>query len=1515
MIVVGVPCLIDGTSLSILPILSQTTTERTMEADRLLNEGIKKLANMEANQADSILTLFQKALTIYQEEKDKNGEGQAFKNLGIFYYQLQDYSQALNYTQQALKIAQEIKDFDLETRALTNEGLIYYSQKTYPLAIRSYEEGLSILQKINSPELESKLNHNLANAYKDSKNFSQAITHYEKALVLARKINSLPAQYLILDSLSEVHKNLGNNSQANEYSQQAFEILRQIETNKMNNLPKQEIKGIIVPSRYKIFLEGKIDDKPFDVISGTLEIQPASEGDPNPFLVALYMDKVKPEELKIGSLFWQSYSPGHPQEKEHFSRISISNNQVSMEINPSEGFRSDVTWFIQGLLGENLQQLQQELDQIQEQINQVLEEQGQPRTETGSYKIPNKPTFAGVVPKSGLLTFSIQNNQILGTIDASGISSDGKQSRYQAKFTGQLIEEQSKNNDVQTSLKKDDLNGKPMIEASNKKNPLCSFFDKFLAKTTKVSAKDDFIKKKSNALFSLSGIKEPQFKSLQGAWWGTENLSEIFLEANWVFLDDNTFIFIPPVNANVRKDLFPLLGNYSNVNNTLKIRGEQSSSGTATSLDGTIKLQGKQAFLDVIYVVTSMDSQRIVRVSQTLLKNNKNITYKLPKTEIEGIKIPSSFKISLQGETNGKSFGQLSGILKIKPNDLSNNSHPFIVTLKTDARKKNGSISWITQGALSFANSQITIDNHQVTLQLKPSSTIFSDLNWWTLPSSQSNELNNSLLIFTGTEGELTFTINNNKISGTIKGTGNSSGFYSSNYQATFTGETETLPPSFQGVWQEKSPKDFQKITLKQEAEKVSGTYTGNGGGKIEGFVTGNRLDFTWKGLDKRQGNGFLRAVSSGRTLTGIWENVNSSTQKKSFLAERTKDSYRNLEIAKELAQDKWYLKDWGADLVLEGRCEQALSPLETALKLYEKERQNLQNDITTTYSYLLDETNIIRNLTYCYFQLQDYQSLIASLDNSLEVRKTMIQTQYLSLPIGQQAIDIRQALATPVENWRKRLTEDADKIIALDKAQPFLQKLTTYLVELDAQEEALLASELSRARAFADLLEKQVSSSTLKRVISANPPTIKQIKKIAKEQNATLVEYWVTKGDLNTSNEKQNQKPKVYIWVIQPEGKINFRSVDLTFSNQSLNQIVAETRKFMGLGEATRGNAIESTFKLGDLVRLKTDPLEYVREVVRVSPDGNSITVRFANAPNAPIRDVLARELEKVASGTNKRLQQLYKLLIDPISQFLPTNPEAHVIFIPHQELFLLPFPALQDKQEKYLIDNHTILTSPAIQVLDSTHHRRQQITGKAQESVIIGNPSPMPGNFAPIQGSEEEAKTVAQQLKVKPLIGTEATEKNVREKLSQARLIHFATHGTFDNENPLQGLIALAPSGNEYNGMFTAEKILNLGYLLNAELVVLSACDTGRGKISGDGVIGLSRSWMIAGVPSIIVSLWQVPDEKATPLLMEKFYQEHTQKNSNKAQALRKAMLETKTQHPEPKNWAAFTLIGEAK
>jgi CHAT domain-containing protein len=194
----------------------------------------------------------------------------------------------------------------------------------------------------------------------------------------------------------------------------------------------------------------------------------------------------------------------------------------------------------------------------------------------------------------------------------------------------------------------------------------------------------------------------------------------------------------------------------------------------------------------------------------------------------------------------------------------------------------------------------------------------------------------------------------------------------------------------------------------------------------------------------------------------------------------------------------------------------------------------------------------------------------------------------------------------------------------------------------------------------------------------------------------------------------------------------------------------------------------------------------------------------------------------------------------------------------------------------------------APAIQVLDLTHKYKREKPTKPEDFLIVGNPtmptvslpadSP-PEQLIPLPGAEKEAKDIAKLFNAKALIGNQATKAFVLDKMPQAKLIHLATHGLIGDfkELGIPGAIALAPDSIKANksepgdGLLTASEILDLK--LNANLVVLSACDTGQGRVSGDGVIGLSRSLISAGASSVLVSLWAVSDE-ATAFLMTEFY-----------------------------------------
>ncbi|MBP1691698.1 MAG: hypothetical protein H6Q32_1050, partial [Bacteroidetes bacterium] len=185
-----------------------------------------------------------------------------------------------------------------------------------------------------------------------------------------------------------------------------------------------------------------------------------------------------------------------------------------------------------------------------------------------------------------------------------------------------------------------------------------------------------------------------------------------------------------------------------------------------------------------------------------------------------------------------------------------------------------------------------------------------------------------------------------------------------------------------------------------------------------------------------------------------------------------------------------------------------------------------------------------------------------------------------------------------------------------------------------------------------------------------------------------------------------------------------------------------------------------------------------------------------------------------------------------------------------------------------------------------------------------------------------------------VTTLVGTEAQEEKVRNLCSDKTIIHIATHGIVRNDSPLDSFLALGrrpstgsqtPVGSR-DGRLTVQEIYDLR--LRADLVVLSACRTASGRISGDGLIGLTRAFFYAGTPSVIATLWDVADEP-THLLLPAFYR-NLNRLQDKGEALRAAQLQllnalrrgqmkiaaatdTYVLPEHPAFWASFILLGE--
>lgn len=198
-----------------------------------------------------------------------------------------------------------------------------------------------------------------------------------------------------------------------------------------------------------------------------------------------------------------------------------------------------------------------------------------------------------------------------------------------------------------------------------------------------------------------------------------------------------------------------------------------------------------------------------------------------------------------------------------------------------------------------------------------------------------------------------------------------------------------------------------------------------------------------------------------------------------------------------------------------------------------------------------------------------------------------------------------------------------------------------------------------------------------------------------------------------------------------------------------------------------------------------------------------------------------------------------------------------------------------------------------------------------KVQQDVkilLIGNPD-LGNPHYDLQYAELESKTISNLYPHSRMyLRNEASKSVFLREASHYDYIHFATHGIFREDSPLSSGIFLAGNGNE-DGFMSVNELFSLN--LNCDLVTLSACETGLGKVrNGDDVVGFTRGFFYAGADSIVSSLWKV-DDLATCFLMTEFYA-NLRRTMDKKEALRQAQLAAKKKYDSPYYWAAFQLTG---
>jgi len=273
---------------------------------------------------------------------------------------------------------------------------------------------------------------------------------------------------------------------------------------------------------------------------------------------------------------------------------------------------------------------------------------------------------------------------------------------------------------------------------------------------------------------------------------------------------------------------------------------------------------------------------------------------------------------------------------------------------------------------------------------------------------------------------------------------------------------------------------------------------------------------------------------------------------------------------------------------------------------------------------------------------------------------------------------------------------------------------------------------------------------------------------------------------------------------------------------------------------------------------------------------------------------------------------RRLHQMILGPLRSAIAGK--TSLIIVPDGVLWNLPFQALQGGDGRYLIEDAAVSYAPSVTVLRETM-RPHPARPAASALIAFGNPA------AVLPETEREVRQIAPMYgpSSRVYVGADATEDRWKAEAPSYRVVHLATHGVLDNASPLYSHLVLAPSGRAGgdDGLLEAWEIMNTP--LTADLVVLSACETARGRIAaGEGVIGLMWSVFVAGSPATLVTQWQVDSASSTALMMA-FHREWNggARNVSKSRALQRASLELlhTTGFSHPFYWAGLILAGDGR
>jgi CHAT domain-containing protein/tetratricopeptide (TPR) repeat protein len=555
------------------------------------------------------------------------------------------------------------------------------------------------------------------------------------------------------------------------------------------------------------------------------------------------------------------------------------------------------------------------------------------------------------------------------------------------------------------------------------------------------------------------------------------------------------------------------------------------------------------------------------------------------------------------------------------------------------------------------------------------------------------------------------------------------------------------------------------------------------------------------------------------------------------------------------------------------GNAYRRAGQLHQALEQYERAFSSIRA-WELKYPY---ERNLYEAMGELYLQQNNFPQAFESFKKALSVAESQ-QTPAGISSASRFIGDVMWRTGKPDEAipHYQRAIQQIESVRSVLQAEEFRQsyfegQLRAYVRMMDAlllsgkQEEAFNYSEHARSRVFLDVLGSRVQLSRVKSGLLEEERALQErvagLK--ARLTNGGDEEGEIDKGRLNRELREAEKAYTAFLAKVRKQNREQASLITVEpLALKEVQQLLDPGTTLIEFFVTERGIFIWVVEK---------EKLQFQRVALPKEDLGNSVKT---------LRESIFSLGEK---NKFEASALLYKQLIEPL---VPHITGKELIIVPHDVLHYLPFHALVGPDGRYLIEKYPIYYLSSASLLQFVKEKRK---AGGEKVLAFGNPDlgDPEKNLEYAELEAEEVKNVYPQSTV--YVKKEASEEKSKSLSPTYDILHFATHAQLNEEDPLSSAVLLAKEGKE-DGRLEVREIFGMD--LRANLVVLSGCETGLGKLStGDELVGLTRAFIYAGTPSVVASLWSV-DDSSTAHLMASFYR--NLKTMSKVEALRQAQLE---------------------